>query len=121
MHTSLGVNVNSLTFESLIAIMLSRLRMNIDDCIAEYTGLGNRIFGNQLRLLHTQRRLFSLRGPILWNREKYDHKKLENAVQEVVNKRLNVSRDRAAGQMFPSDESRCRTYVCPRLFIVTIH
>jgi hypothetical protein len=89
--------------------MLSRLRMNVDDCIAEYTELGKRIFGNQLRLFHTQRRIFSLRGPIPWNCEKYDYRDLENGVQEVVNKRLNVSKDRAAGQMFPSHESRCRT------------
>jgi hypothetical protein len=48
-------------------------------------------------------------------------KKLDNAVQEAVNKPLNVSKDRAEGQMSPSDESRCRTYVCPRLFTITIH
>jgi hypothetical protein len=89
--------------------MLSRLRMNIDDCIAEYTELGQRIFGNQSQWFYTQRRIFSLRGPIPWNREKYDHRKLESAVQEVVNKRLHVSKDRAAGHMFPSHESRCRT------------
>jgi hypothetical protein len=83
--------------------------MNVDDCIAEYTTLGERIFGNQLRFFHIRRRIFSLRGPIPWNREKYNYRDLEDAVQEVVNKRLNVSKDRAAGQMFPSHESRCRT------------
>ena len=98
--------------------MLSRLRMNIDDCITEYTELGKRIFGNQLRFFHAQRRIFSLRGPIPWNREKYDYKDLEKVVQEVVDKRINVSKDRAAGQMFPSHESRCRTYVLQILKLI---
>lgn len=83
--------------------------MNIDECIAEYEGLGKQIFGNQLPLFNIQRRIFSLRGPIPWNREKYDHEKLEKAIQEVVNKRLRVPNDRAVGQMFPSHEERCRT------------
>lgn len=81
--------------------------MNIDDCIAEYAELGERIFGR--RRLFMQRRLFSLRGPIPWNRAKYDEEELEKVVQEVVDKRLHISRDRAAGQMFPSHDSRCRT------------
>lgn len=81
--------------------MLSRLRMDINDCIGEYEKMGNRVFGKP--------RAFSLRGPIPWNRPKFDHKEFEAVIQEVVDSRLQASPDRAAGQMFPSHESRCRT------------
>lgn len=85
---------------SLIAIMLSRLRMTIDDCIEEYANMGADIFGSP--------RIFSMRGPIPWKREKYDYRKLEAAIKDVVNRR-----HRKAGQvsdsMYPSTPDRCRT------------
>jgi hypothetical protein len=80
--------------------MLSRLRMPIDDCIEEYTEMGGRIFGSP--------RLFSLRGPIPWKREKYDDKELERAVRDV-DRRRNWKSDQVSDSMYPSASDRCRT------------
>ncbi|TGO46071.1 hypothetical protein BOTNAR_0616g00060 [Botryotinia narcissicola] len=86
----------------LSAIMLSRLRMNSDDCIQEYENLGENIFG--------QPRKLSMRGPIPWNREKYDHRKLEQSIKDVV-KRRDWKEDQIADSMYPSNKDRCRTIV----------
>ncbi|KAF7865472.1 hypothetical protein EAF04_006447 [Stromatinia cepivora] len=86
----------------LIAIMLSRLRMSIDDCIQEYENLGEKIFG--------QPRKLSMRGPIPWNREKYDHRKLEEVIKDVV-KRRAWKKDQITDSVYPSNPERCRTIV----------
>ncbi|RAL64837.1 hypothetical protein DID88_001433 [Monilinia fructigena] len=86
----------------LIAIMLSRLRMNIDDCIQEYENLGKEVFGYP--------RHFSIRGPIPFNREKYDHRKLEKVIKDVVERR-HLKVDQVAEPMYPSSQDRCRTIV----------
>ncbi|KAF7853605.1 uncharacterized protein EAF02_011910 [Botrytis sinoallii] len=86
----------------LSAIMLSRLRMNSDDCIQEYENLGEKIFG--------QPRKLSMRGPIPWNREKYDHRKLEESIKDVL-KRRDWKEDQIADSIYPSNKDRCRTIV----------
>lgn len=84
----------------LISIMLGRLRMSIDDCIAEYETLGPKVFA--------QSRWFHLRTPLFWPRDKYDHRSLEKAIREVVDRRSPFV---AGGDKnFASDENRCRTY-----------
>lgn len=82
--------------------MLSRLRMSIDDCIQEYENLGEQIFGHP--------RKFSMRGPIPWNQEKYDHRKLERVIKDVI-KRRHWKEDQVADSAYPSNPQRCRTYV----------
>lgn len=84
----------------LISIMLGRLRMSIDDCIAEYETLGPKVFAHP--------RWFHLRSPMFWPRDKYDHRSLEKAIKEVIDRR---SPSVAGGNKnFASDENRCRTY-----------
>ncbi|QSZ37305.1 hypothetical protein DSL72_009399 [Monilinia vaccinii-corymbosi] len=85
----------------LIAIMLSRLRMGIDDCIQEYENLGAKAF--------EQPRKFSMRGPITWNQEKYHHK-LEKVIKDVVKKR-DWKEDQSSDSVFSSNEDHCRTIV----------
>ena len=80
--------------------MLSRLRMTIDDCIEEYRNMGANIFGKP--------RLFSMRGPIPWNQEKYSHRKLEESIKDVV-KRRHWKDDQFSDSMYPSTPDRCRT------------
>lgn len=89
----------------LISIMLGRLRMSIDDCIAEYETLGPKVFAHP-RWLH-------LRSPLFWPRDKYDHRSLEKAIREVIDRRSPFV---AGGdKSFASDENRCRTYeISPR-------
>lgn len=87
----------------LIAIMLSRLRMDVDDTIEEFKRLASTIFGNP--------RKFSIRGPILWPRPKHDYRILEIAVRELLNKRLPKLRHHIGGQRFASNQETCRTMV----------
>ena len=92
-------------FESLISIMIGRLRMNIDDCIKEYETLGARVFGRS-RWFHLRRL-----PPFFWLRDKYDHKILRNVVEDVVRQRVPKVADFPGGQNFAFDENRCRVYV----------
>lgn len=84
----------------IISIMLGRLRMCIDDCIAEYETLGPKVFAHP--------RWFHFRSPLFWPRDKYDHRSLEQAIREVVDRRSRFVD--GGGKNFASDENRCRTY-----------
>ena len=84
----------------LIGIMLGRLRMNIDDCITDYEKLGAKVFARS--------RLFHVRSPLWLPREKYDHKVLEQVVQEVVAERVPKIGTFPGGRTFAFDENRCR-------------
>ena len=87
----------------LIGIMLGRLRMNIDDCVSDYEKLGGKVFGRS--------RLFHLRSPLWFPRDKYNHHNLEHAVKEVVSQRIPKIAKFPGGQNFGFDENRCRTVV----------
>lgn len=75
--------------------MLSRFRMTVDDCIEEYKGLGERVFGHPRPMA---------KGAILWH--KFDARVLEQVIREVTS-RHSEARDFEA--TFPSDEDLCRT------------
>ena len=81
--------------------MLGRLRMNVDDCIADYEKLGYEVFGHC--------RWFHLRSPLFWPRDKYNHKTLQNVVKRVVNDRVPRVASFPGGRNFAYDENRCRT------------
>ena len=83
--------------------MLGRLRMNNEDCIEDYETLGEKVFGRS--------RLFHLRSPLFWVRDKYNHKVLEDVVRDVVRERVPKVESFPGGQNFAFDENRCRTYV----------
>lgn len=85
----------------LISIMLGRLRMNIDACIHDYEYFGGKVFGHS--------RWFHIRSPLFWPRDKYNHKKLEKAVREVVERRVPYVASFPGGRNFAFDENRCRT------------
>ncbi|MCJ1349383.1 hypothetical protein MMC31_007623 [Peltigera leucophlebia] len=85
----------------LIGIMLGRLRMSIDDCITEYETLGPKVFAHP--------RPFHLRTLRFWPCDKYDHRSLEKAIREVIDRRSpSVG---GGDKNFASDENRCRTIV----------
>ena len=84
----------------LISIMLGRLRMNIDDCIADYEKLGGEVFAHS--------RWFHLRSPFWFPREKYNHRVLEQVVQDVVARRVPKIGGFPGGKTFAFDENRCR-------------
>jgi hypothetical protein len=88
----------------LIAIMLSRLRMSVEDCISEYHTLGSQVFGSP-------RHFHSLSLPlIIRNRTKYNTDQLEEALEDVITRRgRSEGPNRIA---FKSEnESFCKTSV----------
>lgn len=84
----------------LISIMLGRLRMSIDDCITEYETLGHKVFAHP--------RWFHFRSPLFWLRDKYDHRSLEKAIRDVIDRRSPFVD--GGDKNFASDENKCRTY-----------
>lgn len=82
----------------LISIMLSRLRMTVDDCITEYKTLGQKVFGNPRPLAF---------GAIMWH--KFDHRVLRDVIQTVTTRHKEKSEEYELD--FPSDEDLCRTLV----------
>ena len=87
----------------LIGIMLGRLRMCVDDCIAEYETLGGAVFGKP-RWCH-------LRSALWLPREKYNYKKLEAVIQDLVDRRVPKIGTFPGGKTFAFDENRCRVAV----------
>ena len=96
------MSIFSLTLidDRLIAIMLSRLRMTVADCMQQYETLGDRVFGRPRR--------FHIRRPPWIPKEKYNHKHLEEVMKDVVKSRDPSGTSQAK---FTSNEDMCRTYV----------
>lgn len=91
----------------LISIMLSRLRMGVEDCIDEYLHLGGSVFGSP-RIFH------SMTVPFLTKRTKYRSKLLTAAIQQVIRKH-DDSRTEHTEHLFKSHPRACQTYVIPRI------
>jgi hypothetical protein len=88
---------NSLS-SSLIAIMLSRLRMSVEDCITEYKTLGGKVFGHPRPLPN--------KG-IAWH--KFNSDTLHNVIRDVVCRHHTETSDFV--HHYPSHEDFCKTYV----------
>ena len=96
----------------LIAILLSRLRLSVQDALHIYENLARDIFGKP--------RLFSIRGPVPWPCAKHNHRRLEQAIKKVVSS-CSPTTNRLTHQVgggafnfdptFDSEASMCRT-VC---------
>ena len=104
--TSTGGSVNCLSFiislltvPRLIAIMLGRLHMTVDECLATYEKSAERVFGHPRR--------FHIRKPPWIPRDKYNHEPLERVIKEIVTQR-NPSGSGSTPFRQPN-ESMCRT------------
>jgi hypothetical protein len=104
----IGLPANAVSSElmgfRLIAIMLSRLRMSVEDCVSEYVTLGSQVFGSP-------RHFHSLSLPlIVRNRTKYNTDQLEAVLEDVITRRgRSEGPNRTA---FKSEnESFCKTFV----------
>ncbi|KAL9118353.1 MAG: hypothetical protein Q9187_005102 [Circinaria calcarea] len=85
----------------LIAIMLGRLRMTVDECLEVYEHLADRVFAHPRR--------FYIRKPPWIPRDKYDHRPLEDIIKEVVRK---FEPDGLANSNFTqANTDMCRTIV----------
>lgn len=71
--------------------------MNVDDCISEYETLGKKAFGRP--------RTGHIRSLLWWPRDKYDHRNLEDVIEDVVRRRKPT---KAASATFPANEEMCR-------------
>ena len=89
----------------LIAIMLGRLRMNIDHCLAEYT----RLQGNISRKFTTTPKLLRPRKANTWPEAELRHL-LRNNVKPPMAFRTSACENEG---LFASDPERCRTYGDP--------
>ncbi|KAK7193328.1 phosphorylase superfamily protein, partial [Paraphaeosphaeria sporulosa] len=84
----------------LIAIMLGRLEMSVDECIAAYSELAAAVFGERLHRLPV-----NMKGGV---QPRFDSATLENAIQKVV-KQGGASET----ALFNDGIQRgCRTFVC---------
>ena len=59
--------------------MLGRLHMTVDECLDAYENLAGRVFGHP-RHLH-------IRKPPWIPRDKYDHRRLEKIIKDIVKER----------------------------------
>ncbi|KAN0113144.1 Acyl transferase/acyl hydrolase/lysophospholipase [Hyaloscypha variabilis] len=91
----------------LIALMLGKFRMRVDDAIEEYEILANQVLRKP--------RIFSMRGPIPWFRSKYSAADLEEAIKGVIKRRQQPDPDGRKileDRRFLSSNDLCRTIVC---------
>jgi hypothetical protein len=91
--------VTRLTYSfRLNAIMLGRLRMSVDECLADYSELARKVFGKP--------RWASYRfSPFFWFCSKYSGDRLRDVVKEVVDRHLCEGE----GYMFAMNKEMCRT------------
>lgn len=82
--------------------MLGRLQMNVDDCIAAYSGLAATVFGEKLRTLP-----INIKGQV---KPRFDSAKLDVAVRKVVTQGGGSDTD----LLNDGTERGCRAWVhCP--------
>lgn len=82
----------------LIAIMLGRLRMSVDECIAQYRELSTNVF---TKLHHRLDVTGHTRG-------RFDHEALEKAIKEILRSR-NLNEEELLKE---TDKNACKTFVC---------
>ena len=71
----------------LMAIMLGRLKMSVEDAITAYRTLAEKVFGEDTRI-------WLKRGNLFGTEPKYSAEKLENAVEEIAGEALLADPDR---------------------------
>lgn len=77
--------------------------MPIDEALKEYETFGQRIFGHP--------RIFSIRGPIFFPRDKYDDDRLVEVFKEAIDKRQHKRKMYGGDLFFMSNERMCKTSV----------
>ena len=78
---------------SLIAIMLGRLQMTVDNCIDAYVSLSNRVF-------HKPRHCIAIKGN---DQANVKSEELERAIKEMV-----VKQGLEEGALFKDIEAKCK-------------
>lgn len=78
--------------------MLGRLHMTVDECIDAYENLAGHVFGHP-RHLH-------IRKPPWIPRDKYDHRRLEKIIKDIVKERSPTGHN--STQFRQPNEDMCR-------------
>jgi len=83
--------------------MLGRLRMDVDDCLTEYTTLGSQVFGKP-RVMH-------VKSFFWWPKSKYNRRKYEEILREAIARALPEEQsDGQKDDYYPQlVEEQCRT------------
>ena len=92
--------IKPLILNRLISIMLSRLRMTVDECIDEYKTLGDKVFGHP-RIVSS--------GGMLWH--KLDCKVFEKVIRDVTAKYCEKTLFESTYAMDRMDQDMCQWYV----------
>ncbi|ORY18197.1 acyl transferase/acyl hydrolase/lysophospholipase [Clohesyomyces aquaticus] len=82
----------------LIAIMLGRLRMTVDECIDRYVSLSDRIF-------QKQRHRVTIKGQV---QGRFDSGELERAIKEILT-RQGYAED---ALLKDAEDAKCKVFVC---------
>ena len=98
--------IKQLILTRLISIMLSRLRMTVDECIDEYKTLGDKVFGHP-RVVSS--------GGVLWH--KLDCKVFEKVIRDVTEKHSIKSTFESTYAMDRLDQDMCQWYVIAFIFL----
>lgn len=77
--------------------------MPIDEALDAYENLGGSVFGHP--------RIFSIRSPLWFPRDKYSEKQLIEVVKDVVEKRHPSKKTQMRDHLFMSHERMCKTLV----------
>lgn len=85
----------------LIAVMLGRLQMTIDECLLEYERTGEAVFGKSISSSKLGKLFKGASGSAF-----YDIKKLQEQIRNVV-----LSRGLDVGQSFTEENPACKVYV----------
>ncbi|KAK3369947.1 acyl transferase/acyl hydrolase/lysophospholipase [Podospora didyma] len=90
---------------ALITIMLSRLRMPVEDCLVEYENLAGSIFGNP-RLFHQAGKFGAIR-----KKNKFSTTNLEEAVKDVIRRRGEVANVQDEAMLISTPKGLCRAII----------
>ncbi|KAI3317965.1 FabD/lysophospholipase-like protein [Xylariaceae sp. AK1471] len=88
---------------ALIAILLSRFRMTVEDCLQEYETMAGAIFGRP-RTLHKM-------NTIVVKRNKYSRKTPEKVTKEVIERRAELRDEDDPKPLFQTEIDTCRGVV----------
>ncbi|RYC58480.1 hypothetical protein CHU98_g7726 [Xylaria longipes] len=89
---------------ALVAILLSRFRMTVEDCLMEYETMAGTIFGYP-RVFHKMNTLVG--------GNKYNRKYLEEAVKRVIERRVQVRIEDDTEPLFQTEIDTCRGSYTP--------
>lgn len=105
-------------WNSLIAIMLGRLKMTVDECIAKYNDMCKRIFANRghpLRVRVTGDKWYKVERPSIEIQGAFDHTILEACILETISAYARGTEDAHNVLLNNSPgEHDCKVYVNPK-------